>query len=95
MESIIHTLTTNKILLIIVILLTSLLIYSILKKLVKLIVIIIIALVLYLGFMDYKGEKIDDTLQKFLNKYGISLKEIGQKKDKISNIVDSVNKTSK
>jgi len=95
METIISTITSNKILLIIFILLASLFIYAILKRLLKIIVIILIALVLYLGYMSYRGEKIDGTIQNYLNKGEIELKELQKKKDKISNVIDSANKVKK
>lgn len=95
MESIINTITSNKILLIIIILITSLLVYSILKQLVKIIIIIIIALALYLGYMNYKGEKTDIIINDYLNKGGKELKEIQKKKDSISRMLDTTEKITK
>ena len=92
MEQVLNSLASNKILLAILILLASLLIYSILKRLVKLIVILLIALVLYAGYMNYKGEKIDPTLQLYLNKGGINLEEIQHKKEKLNDTADTLNK---
>ncbi len=95
MESIINSIASNKILMIIIILLISLLIYSILKQLVKIIVITIIALALYLGYMSYKGEKIDNTLQDYLNKGGKELKEIQKKKDAVNRMLESAEEIRK
>lgn len=95
METIINTITSNKILLLIFILLTSLIIYSILKRLVKIIIILLIALALYLGFMNYKGEKNEDFIQKYLNKGETEMKELQKKKDKISETIDAANKVTK
>ena len=95
MESLISSVTTNKILLIIFILLASLIIYAMLKRLIKIIVILLIALMLYAGYMNYKGENIDATLQKFLNRNGFDLKKIEQQKKKLSNAIDSVNEAAK
>jgi len=95
METIINSIVSNKILMIIIILLISLLIYSILKQLIKIIVITIIALALYLGYVNYKGEKIDNTLQNYLNKGGKELHEIQKKKDAVSRILDSAEEINK
>lgn len=95
MESIINSLSSDKILLAILILLFSLMVYSILKRIVKLIIIMIIALVLYLGYIHYTGEKIDDTLQKYINQGGKELKDIQKKKDKINRVMNSVNEVSR
>ena len=95
MESIINTVTSNKIVLIIIILITSLLVYSILKQLVKIIIIIIIALALYLGYMNYKGEKTDIIINEYLNKGGKEFQEIQKKKDSISRMLDSAEKITK
>lgn len=95
MESIIHTITSNKILLIIIILITSLLVYSILKQLVKIIIIIIIALALYLGYMNYKGEKTDVIINEYLDKGSSGLQEIQKKKDSISRMLDASEKITK
>ena len=95
METIISTITSNKILLLIFILITSLVIYAILKRLLKIIIILIIALALYLGYMNYRGEKIDGIIQNYLNKGETELKDLQKKKDKISNTIDAANKAAK
>jgi amino acid permease len=95
MEAIINEITSNKILLIIIILLISLLVYSILKQLVKIIVIIIIALALYLGYMNYKGDKTGSNIQEYLNKGEKELLEINKKKDELNRMLDSVDKITK
>ncbi|HNX24601.1 MAG TPA: hypothetical protein PKG60_11185 [Spirochaetota bacterium] len=95
METIISTITSNKILMIIFILIAALIIYSVLKRLIKIIVIIIIALVLYMSYMNYKGEKIDAMVQNYLNKGGVELKELQKKKDKMSDAIDAANKVTK
>lgn len=92
MEQIINSLTSNKILLAIIILIAALLIYSILKRIVKLMVILLIALVLYACYMNYRGEKIDPALQHYLDKGGINLEEIQQKKEKLNETVDTIHK---
>ncbi len=95
METIISSITSNKILLLIFILITSLVIYAILKRLLKIIVILIIALALYLGYMNYMGEKIDGNIQNYLNKGETGLKDLQKKKDKISDTIDAANKVTK
>jgi len=95
MESIINTVTSNKILLVIIILITALLVYSILKQLVKIIIIIIIALALYLGYMNYKGEKTDVIINDYLKKGGKEFQEIQKKKDSINRMLDSTEKITK
>ncbi len=95
MESIINAITSNKILLIIIILLISLLVYSILKQLVKIIVITIIALGLYLGYMNYKGDKMGSNIQEHLNNGEKQLLQIQKKKDALSQMLDSVDKITK
>lgn len=89
MESIISTITSNRILLIIIILIISLLVYSILKQLVKIIVIMIIALALYLGYINYKGDKTLGTIEEYLKRSGMEFKELEKKKDAVSKILDS------
>lgn len=95
MESIITALTTNKVLLAILILLLALIVYSIIKRLVKIIIILIIALVIYLGYMDYRGEKIEEKLQPLLNKSGIDINEIQKKTEKLKDVIDAADKISK
>lgn len=92
MEALLNSLISNKILIVILIFLISLLIYSIIKRIVKLIVILIIALVLYIGYMNYTGQKLDPALQNYLDKGGKDLKELQQKKEKIGETLDTVNK---
>jgi len=95
MDTIINSVTSNRILLVISILLASLIIYSILKRLVKIIVILIIALILYLGYVNYRGEKVDDTIQHYLNKWGKELNDLQKKKNKISGIIELPVKNSR
>ena len=95
MDTIIDSITSNKILLLIIILSVSLIIYSILKRLFKIIIIIIIALVLYLCYINYKGEKADERLQQFYSEGVKKLNEIQQKQQHIKRIDDSINKLQK
>jgi cell shape-determining protein MreC len=92
MESLINQLTSNKILMIIIVLMLSLLIYSLIKRLVKIIIIVIIALALYLGYMNYTGEKLDGNLQNFLDRGSKDLEEMQKKKEKLYYFMDAANK---
>jgi hypothetical protein len=95
MDTIINSITSNKVLLVIVILSVSLIIYSVLKRLLKIILITIIALVLYVSYVNYKGEKIDERIQQFYLEGMKKFNEIQQKQEHINRINDSINKLQK
>jgi len=92
MENIIETLLTNKIFIIIVILLTALVVYSLLKRLLKLIIFILIALILYVGYMTYTGQKLPGTSEELIKEGSEKIEEL-QKGGKV--IIDSIKKLKK
>ncbi len=66
MEQLINTIASDRLVLAIVLLLLALAVYFILKRLVKLIIIAVIMLVLFTGFMYYRGEKLPAPVKELI-----------------------------
>ncbi|HPS58471.1 MAG TPA: hypothetical protein PK514_10225 [Spirochaetota bacterium] len=91
MESLVNKILSDKTVLILVLLVLSLIIYFILKRLVKLIIIAIIMLVLFTGYMYYKGEKIPKPLMQIIEEGKKTRDSINM----IGNTVETITKTGK
>ena len=87
METLINSLTSDKILVIFVILILSFIIYYMLKSVFKVILIIAIAILLYSVYLNYNEKKNFDSIQQGLDK---TIKEFNEKKEKTNKIVDFI-----
>ncbi len=92
MEELLETLLTNKIFILITVLVIALLVYSLLKRLLKLIIFILIALMLYVGYMTYTGQKLPRSSEEFIKQGTEKLNEI-QKGSRV--IIDSIQRIKK
>jgi ABC-type bacteriocin/lantibiotic exporter with double-glycine peptidase domain len=66
METIIHALTSNKVLLAVAVLISIIIVLSVFTKLVKVAVVLLAILILYVGYLVYTGQKVPETRREVI-----------------------------